>query len=105
MELKEDLQKEITIYWWNMGKKTLDYKGSYTGYFLKRDIKVSRIKNKTIKGLRFSIPTYSTKIRLDSFSGRNIEAFDDAIKAFLAVMGDKALLINGYGRESYINYR
>ena len=28
-KIKEAEQKHISIYWWNMGKRTLDFEGNY----------------------------------------------------------------------------
>ena len=50
--LKEKTRVEnqiIYVYWWNFGKKTIDYQGSYAGYLKKKDIKV-RIETKPAAG-------------------------------------------------------
>lgn len=107
MTYEEDLQKTICIYWWNMGEKTLDYVGTYEGYFKKRGFRVARFRHpeqKDVFGVRVKLSTSSSIVRLVSF-GSNVDCFDDVIKLYLTLMGDKAVLENGYGREYNINYR
>ena len=91
---REDIP--ITIYWWNMGDKTLDHKGTIKSYLLKRDIKVTQIKNTknpystTIKGYRFKIRTWSSYVIFDGFNRSYDDLAIDAIKIWLMLMGDKA---------------
>jgi hypothetical protein len=94
---KERENMPIRIYWWNMGDKTLDHKGTIKSYLLKRDIKVIQIKNTknpystTIKGYRFKInisPLYY--VIFDGFNRSYDYLAIDAIKIWLMLMGDKA---------------
>lgn len=98
-EQKEALQKLITIYWWNMGKKTLDFSGSYKDYFKKRNItfKISEKKQgkDTFKYINFNIPCGSNVIKLKSYwTGSEWdfkENCDKAIFLFLTLLGDKTI--------------
>ena len=109
---KEDLNKigntNLSIYWWNFGSKTLDFKGSYKEYLEKRNIKMRIIKHpfhKEINGLRFKIPLSSCVSTLDIFDNNIIRNCDEAIKIFLTLMGDKHLFINGSRRNIKLNWR
>lgn len=111
-KLKEAEEKEITIYWWNFGKKTLDFKGTYKDYLKKLNIKITNItfpKDKTIKGLRFQFPLNTIVFRIDSYNVATdwdcINTFDVVIKTYLSYLGDKTLFRNGYGRTYEINWR
>lgn len=92
-EQKTKLENEqIAIYWWNFGRKTLDYKGSYKGYLNKRNIKVKQINHPIqtdIKGWQFSISVSTGTITLDIFDYDYMRCCDEAIKLFLTIMGDK----------------
>ena len=108
--LKDAQEKTITIYWWNMGKKTLDFKGTYKDYFKKLNVKVSSItfpRDKKIKGLRFKFPLNTITFRIDSYDVGNtyniLRSFDLAIKTYLAYLGDRTKFYNSYGREYDIN--
>ena len=83
-------KQEITVYWWNLGVKTLDYKGSYEGFLREKGIKVSKLHCKAV-GWMFKVQLSSTEVRLKTFS--NLEqAMDEAIKVFLTLLGDRATL-------------
>ncbi len=108
MNKQEALQKNITIYWWNMGSKTLDFKGTYKDYLKKKDIKITKIKHpfsKDTTGLRFKIPLCSSIVRLDTFDSDIINSLDKAIMIISTLLGDKTKFNNGYGREYQINWR
>jgi len=49
MTWKETLETPITIYWWNMGKKTLDFKGPVDEYLKKRDITMTALRKRSGK--------------------------------------------------------
>ena len=99
----EPSPKEITVYWWNCGKKTLDFRGTYKGFFMKRDIRVTDIVSNGVKGFHFDIPLAFSKATYDTYDTDYSRCCDDAIKIFLTLMGDKAKLISG--REFYINWK
>jgi hypothetical protein len=106
MDKQEAENQKITVYWWNFGKKTLDFKGSYKDYLLKRGITVEDIVHPTqkdIKGWRFTISISSVTAILDIYGPDYAQACDDAIKVFLTIMGDKAKFITPT-REFNINW-
>jgi len=97
----------IIIYWWNFGKKTKEFEGSYEEYFKKKDIRVRRFKrlghNDNVIGLRFRVSLSSGRITLDSVGDR-IRGYGDIITLFLTLLGDRALFIDGRGGEHKINW-
>ena len=103
---KEKENTPITIYWWNLGHKTLDYKGTIKGYLIKRDIRVHPIKNPyddTNKGYRFKIGTSSSYAILEGFNRSYDDLAIDAIKIWFMLMGDKAKIETG-NRSYNINW-
>ena len=107
MERKEAEQKQITIYWWNLGSKQLDFKGTYKDFLAQKGIKISNISfpiDKKTKGLRFKL-SLSTTFTIDSYDSDIINAFNIAITTYLNYLGDKALFIDGYGRTNKLNWR
>ena len=108
MNKLEGEQKEISLHWWNFGKKTLDFRGSYKDYLAKKDIKIKEITHKfqkDVKGFRFTIPLSSSVATLDSFGNDYVEDCTRAILILLTLLGDKHLFVDGYGREYQINWR
>jgi len=108
MKIKEALKKEIVIYWWNLGTKTLDFKGTYEDYFKKIGIKMSNIsfpKDKKIKGIRYMFPTNTTTFRIDDFNTEFTDGFNIVIKTYLSYLGDKAIFKDFYGRKYEMNWR
>ena len=102
---REDIP--ITIYWWNMGHKTLDYKGTIKGYLIKRRTSMHQISHpysNTIKGYRFKIGTSSSYVIFDGFNRAYDDLAIDAIKIWLTLMGDKAT-IETENRNYNINWR
>jgi len=103
----EGEQKQITIWWWNLGTKTLDFKGSYKEFFASKNIKVSKIKHPSVKdvsGYRFKIkPQYIC--RLDCFDSDYINNANNAMLIYLTLLGDKTVFHDGYGRVYKINWR
>jgi len=90
----------ITVYWWNFGKKTLDYKGSYEGFFKERGIKAIKISN---NNYNFKINTANTSTILKSY-GSERECYNEAIKLFLTLLGDKSVLIDENGIDFKVNW-
>lgn len=106
MRREEAEGKNIRVYWWNFGKKTLEFKGTYGEYFTKRDIKVTDITHPfdiLIHGWRFEVSTSSTTITIDEYGPDYLEGCNDIIKAFLLLTGDKAKLITP-NKEFNINW-
>lgn len=86
MNNEDALNSSLVVYWWNLGRKTLDFKGTYRDYLKRIGAKYSMIKN----GYRFRISTSTSSFQLDSISSKFIETANDAIVLFLTLMGDKA---------------
>jgi hypothetical protein len=98
--------KEITVYWWNMGSKTLDYRGSYEGYLKLKGVKIvptTENENYKYPNYHFDIPLFTCRVTLDT-SGDYAQCCNEAIKIFLTLMGDKAKLISPKG-DYFINWR
>jgi len=93
MDKEKSENQKITIHWWNFGTKTLDFKGTYKDYLLKRGITVKDIVHpnaKDSKGWRFIVSTSNTTATLDIYGSDYAGACDEVIKVFLTIMGDKA---------------
>ena len=104
MELKDAIKKQIKIYWWNFGKKTLDFEGTYEDFFKVKDIAITKISKDGVKGLCFKIPLSCSTIDLKVFCGYySTQELDGAIKLFLTYLGDKALFY-GYNRIYKLNW-
>lgn len=102
------MDDRISVYWWNLGKKTLDFKGEYSVFLKSKGISKRQITHpvvKTEKGFRFKISVSSQNATLDIFSQGEFASCNDAIVIFLTMLGDKALFIDGSGVEHKINWR
>ena len=104
MDKKYWENKEITVHWWNMGSKVLDYKGTYKGYLEKKGIRVRGVTSNSVKGFRFTIPLSSCEATLNIYNSNYAQCCDEAIKIFLSLLGDKAKFVS-YNREFFINWR
>ncbi len=93
--------KEIQVYWWNMGRKTLDYRGSYEGFLKKKNITITKTLKGTCAGYHYYISLSTTEATLDAI-GDYAQCCNEAIKIFLTLMGDKAKLVTPKG-EYFIN--
>ena len=106
MNKKEGEQRQITIYWWNLGTKTLDFKGPIGKFLEEKSIKVARIKHpsvKGIKGYRFLIkPNYVC--RFDSWDDFP-KAASNAIRIYLMLLGDKTVFKDAEGVTHKLNWR
>lgn len=99
LEMENGRSKHITLYWWNMGRKKLDFKGTIGNYFEEKKIKASIIthpKNKETSGYRFILYTGSNKITYDAFYDSFENAAIQVIEFYLSVLGDKATIIGSY---------
>ena len=100
------MNSEIEIYWWNMGKKTLDFEGDYKDFFKKKNIQVRKLpKDKYgLEKYRFKISWSSCNATFDICSHYK-DCYIEAVKIFLTVLGDKALFIDHRNREHKLNWR
>lgn len=104
MKLNEAMEKQIKIYWWNFGKKTLAFEGTYKDFFKDKEINISKISKDDVKGLRFKIPVGCAVIDLKILGGGwIIDNLDSAVKLFLTYLGDKTRFI-GYNRSYKLNW-
>jgi len=90
--------EEITIYWWNMGTKTLDFAGTINDYLINKNITYKKIKH----GFKFKISLSGCVVNFQSLNSFD-NASVDAIKIFLLLLGDKSLF-RVSGRQYKINY-
>jgi hypothetical protein len=91
----------ITVHWWNMGHKTLDYSGTYAGLMKEKGIK-SRLLHGQV-GFRFTIELASSRTVYVTTDPDYAHGCLEAIKIFYTLLGDKQL-INISGREFRINW-
>lgn len=85
----------ITLHWWNMGSKKLDFKGTISEYLITKSIKVHAIihpKQKDIPGFRFKFGLSSRDVTMDIYHYHLKNASIEAIQVFLTILGDKALI-------------
>lgn len=108
--LKNSLNDIVTIYWWNMGTKKLDFTGTYADLFKIKGIRVklniSNAERDTLK-IWFNLgqSQFTIKSSHNPINSNYTESFDTAIKTFLSEMGDKAQMTGMYGRTTKINWR
>ena len=105
MEKKEIENKQIIIYWWNFGRKTLDFKGTYKEYLKNKDIDIKEIDKVDKHYYRISFSCGSSNFIIQMYGHNPKDVFDVAIKTFLQYLGDRHLFIDGYNKEHRINWR
>ena len=96
-------QKEIRVYWWNMGHKKLDFSGTYKDYLKKVGIKPYPIVKPNKVGVRFKIGLSSSSLTLDTWRCDYGESCDRAILVYLTLLGDKARL-EGHRASYNVNW-
>ena len=96
--MKDKLNKHIEIYWWNMGTKTLDFKGTVKDCLKDKNITFQRRKRKDYPDLyeyHFKINVGSCNIKLKS-----TQDFETIVKnvlvMYLTYLGDRSKLIYHY---------
>ncbi len=99
--LETALDSHIVLYWWNMGKKSKDHDGTYKDFFKRIGVKIKQ----TDKGLKINFSTNQIKYNIISTDYDIIETFNQIVKIYLTYLGDKALMIDTFNRESKINWR
>jgi hypothetical protein len=97
--INQFLKQGITIYWWNCGNKTLDFKGSLKDYLEKRNIKYTTTKEGNYK---FKFTVGRTKV--ESVESNFDSGAFTVIKLYLTAMGDKTIIEMG-GRKQKLNWR
>ena len=106
-EVNKVAKRQIKLWWWNMGTKTLDFEGSYKDYFSKRNIKLTIIRHSAIenkKVLRFSFSVGRLVFKIDSSDIDIQNSFDMIVKIYQTYLGDKTLF-HANSREYRINWR
>ena len=94
------INRNISIYWWNYGKKTKDFEGTYKEWFDKQEILITELNNR----LRFEVHFGSMSFTM--YLNKDYEhSFNQIIKTCLVHLGDKAMLIDGFNRQYKINWR
>lgn len=101
------MRATCTIYWWNFGKKQLDFQGEMLDFMKQKGFKIRTIthpRNKDVKGKQFTFSVSSADIQLRSYEQNHSEAAFHAIRLYLTILGDKAQII-GMGKKRLINWR
>jgi hypothetical protein len=78
----------VEVFWWNNGRKTLDFRGTKGGFFKVKGIKWRKIKD----GYRFHISVSGTSVKMECLDPN--QGVKDAIRIFLVMMGDRTT-VNG----------
>ena len=97
------MNDEIEIYWWNLGKKTIDHQGSYDEYFKKTGMKIRKLPNKNTEKYRCTIEWCDRNATFDICSNKK-DACMDMVKIYTTVLGDKTLFVDHRGRSHHINW-
>lgn len=96
----------ITLHWWNLGRKTLDFKGNLKDYLKDKSIRLKKIKHPKLKdyfGYRVKFELSSRVVRLDIFGDSFEKSALEGILIFLTLLGDKAT-ISAPGFHKNINW-
>ena len=106
-KIKDFENSDLTIYWWNFGRKTLDFKGVVKDYLKRENIKY---KISTKKDEHFNFEQLYFKVSMSvgsmnfSFNGYDLEdLIRMCINIRLTYLGDKSKFILN-GRERTINF-
>ena len=89
-------------YWWNMGKKKLDFSGKLGDLLEDKSIKVKKVKDSKNPDLDCYVFTTPHRVSYKMLGSAYDGAFT-ALKLWYATMGDKAT-VNVAGREFRINH-
>ncbi len=85
----------ITLHWWNMGRKTLDFKGDIREFLKQKNFKIKPITHPRIedaKGYAFKFELSSREVLLKIYHKSFEEAAIEAIQIFLTLLGDRATI-------------
>ena len=100
----------LKIYWWNMGSKRLDYQGDINGFFEAKGIKYRSWKlqktwnSHNLEHHEFAMAVSNSKLSLTTIGQTHESASLEAIKLFLTILGDKALIVTS-SNQYKINWR
>lgn len=105
--LKEELNTYCEVHWWNMGRKSIAYKGTLIGYLSKIDARYKRKKSKDFGyHYTFSISVGSGDIRYRVRIVNNYDFVREAqkfIQMYLSYMGDKSQIYLTNHRTRTVN--
>ena len=107
-ENEKILKEDITIHWWNFGKKSLDFNGTVREYFDKNKVKIS-IKYYQDEDHDFERSIISAKFKCGQFQEVKFvcHSLEDTIRMIinfnLSYMGDRAQF-EFLGRKRTINF-
>ena len=107
-ENEKILKENITIHWWNFGKKSLDFNGTVREYFDKNKVKIS-IKYYQDEDHDFERSIISAKFKCGQFQEVKFvcHSLEDTIRMIinfnLSYMGDRAQF-EFLGRKRTINF-
>ena len=107
-ENEKILKENITIHWWNFGKKSLDFNGTVQEYLNKNNVKIS-IKYYQDEDFDFERSIISAKFKFGQFQEVKFvcHSLEDTIRMIinfnLSYMGDKAKF-EFLGRIRTINF-
>lgn len=96
---------KIASYWWNFGKKTLDFNCTMPEALKHKAISYKAIRSKQYpdkKGFRFSFDVSNSSITMDLWTSFDAGAIE-ALRTLLLLLGDKSTLIV-YSRVYRINH-
>lgn len=101
--MKQELSKyNATAYWWNMGKKKLDFSGNLYDLLIDKSIKFKKVQDKKNPDLDCYVFTTPHRVTYKMFGSAYDGAFT-ALKLWYATMGDKAT-VSVSGRTFTINH-
>ena len=107
-ENEKILKEDITIHWWNFGKKTLNFKGTVKEYLNKNKVEI-QIKYYQDEEYNFERNIISAKFQCGQFQEVKFKchSLEDTVRMIinfnLAYMGDKAQF-EFSGRKRTINF-
>ena len=99
--LKDAMTHTVEVWWWNMGRKRLDFRGTYADYINKIGAKIRKTKD----GYTCTVSTSSTTVTCKSADHDPLRALNDSIVLFLTIMGDRALFHGAHGYSRCVNVR
>ena len=99
MNMQEALDINVLVFWWNMGRKTKDFVGTFRDFLKKKEIKYRKV----AKGYRFQIEVSSIKVNVLFTNMDTLNMVGETAILFTTMMGDKAT-VSYQGRCCRINW-